>query len=498
MERRLAPFYSSGSVDLYFSQHFDVDAGLVEAYGALDISVVSDLPLFIDPFLLFNSERSEYRELHNEILRYLVFLRDLANEHDLDDAMINDRYCFREVKQNWFGYTLFGNDGSGLGEEFAVALHGALSDILSGFGNETVTRGTHLEKLCLVRPGVGRDNISDFTTNLIKGFLCEYTESFAREHLADDRCQDFSVARATFNYETRTWATKQFYLPQLRDDFVLLTPRDMLTRDETWISPSDMIRKFYLLPPSIPNSQLRGRINQYFRRTLGSDPDAKRTREAVHMTIARFPELIDRYIKLQEDEGDRAEALSAEKVEDTRRVLIEQLTQAVAALEETTEFYKKPWSTYEECLDRANYFKSYVEDSDGYILLNRDGRPFSSEKEVQLMFGLVWCNTEFDINREPNNGRGPVDFKASFGAGDKSLIEFKLGSNRQLKRNLEKQVAIYEAANKTRTSVKVIIFYTVEDGARVSRILRELRLEDDEAIVLVDARNDNKPSASKA
>ena len=36
-------------------------------------------------------------------------------------------------------------------------------------------------------------------------------------------------------------------------------------------------------------------------------------------------------------------------------------------------------------------------------------------------FGLVWCNTEFDINREPNNGRGPVDFKASYGAGDKSL-----------------------------------------------------------------------------
>ena len=42
------------------------------------------------------------------------------------------------------------------------------------------------------------------------------------------------------------------------------------------------------------------------------------------------------------------------------------------------------------------------------------------------------------------------------------------------------------------------LFYTVEDGARVSRILRELRLEGDEAIVLIDARNDNKPSASKA
>jgi site-specific DNA recombinase len=84
---------------------------------------------------------------------------------------------------------------------------------------------------------------------------------------------------------------------------------------------------------------------------------------------------------------------------------------------------------------------------------------FSKEKDVQLFFGLIWCNTEFDVNREPNNGRGPVDFKVSYGAGDKSLIEFKLAKSTSLKRNLEKQVEIYEKANKTRTSVKVVVCY---------------------------------------
>jgi hypothetical protein len=58
-------------VDLYFSNHFDVDPALLKEYGALDISVVSDLPLFVDPFLLFNSEKEAYQELHEEILRYL-------------------------------------------------------------------------------------------------------------------------------------------------------------------------------------------------------------------------------------------------------------------------------------------------------------------------------------------------------------------------------------------------------------------------------------------
>jgi hypothetical protein len=163
-----------------------------------------------------------------------------------------------------------------------------------------------------------------------------------------------------------------------------------------------------------------------------------------------------------------------------------------------TDFYDKPWRSYDECLERARYFKAYIENNDGYLLFNRAGEPYSKEKELQLAFGLVWCGTDFDINREVNNGRGPVDFKASFGAGDKSLIEFKLASNTSLRRNLEKQVAIYEAANQTRTSVKVIVIYTESETEKVARILRELGLEDEESIVLIDARNDNKPSASTA
>lgn len=48
-------------MELYFSQHFDVDPDLLEEYGALDISLVSDLPLFVDPFLLFNSDDPDYQ-----------------------------------------------------------------------------------------------------------------------------------------------------------------------------------------------------------------------------------------------------------------------------------------------------------------------------------------------------------------------------------------------------------------------------------------------------
>jgi hypothetical protein len=482
-------------MELYFSEYFGVDQEVLEGYGAFDISVVSDLPLFIDPFLLFNSEKPEYQALHNSMIDYLVFLRDKATV-GLNPALIASWYQFKEVKQNWLGFTLLGNGGHALGKNFATSLHESLGKILADFGEEQVTSGSHLEKLCLIKGGVGRDSISDFTTNLIKDYLLTYTQEFARQHLEAERCREFSVTKARFNYKTETWETRKYYLPAKDNDFVLLTPNDMLTRDDTWISYPDMIKKFSQLPEAISDDQLRAQIDNHFRRQLRKRSTAQERTTAAQNTIREFPQIIDYYIKQKEVNGDRAQAVSADKVEDTRRVLVDQLKIAVRDLEEKSDFYQKPWTSYKEALDRALEFKRYVEDCDGYRVINRAGRPFSQETEVQLFFGLIWCKSEFDANREVNNGRGPVDFKISYGSKDKSLIEFKLASNTSLKRNLENQVKIYEAANDTRTSVKVIICYTAAEQRKVNKILKDLGLLGEPAVVVIDARNDNKPSAS--
>lgn len=484
-------------MELYFSQYYKLDPQLLEEHGAFDISVVSDLPLFIDPFLLFNSDKAEYQELHAGIVRYLLFLRNKASE-DLDLGLIAAWYRFKEVKQNWLGYTLFGNEGHALGGDFAAKLHSSLGSVLSDFGEERITKGAHLEKLGLIRGGVGRDSISDFTTNLIKHYLLQYTQQFVSAHLKTTQCIEISVPRARFNYLTESWQTERFVLPALGNDYVLLTPFDLLTRDETWISYPDMINRFAALPEALPNDQLRAQVNNYFRSLLRQRPTPREQRQAAQRTIERSPQLVDYYIRMKEDDGDRAESVSSALVADTRKVFVEQLRELLADLENRTDFYEKPWTSYDEALDRVLTFKDYVENRDGYRLINRNGLPFAKESEVQLFFGLAWNRSEFDLNREPNNGRGPVDFKVSFGRKDKSLIEFKLASNKALKRNLEQQVAIYEKANGTRTSVKAIIVYTAADQLRVQKVLRELSLEDDPAMVVIDARSDNKPSASKA
>ena len=484
-------------MELYFSEHFDVDPDALEDYGAFDISLVSDLPLFVDPFLLFNSDNPEFQRLHEQIVKYIIYLRDRASEA-LDDGTIKDLYCFKEVKQNWLGFTAFGNDGAGLGMGFARALQKALAGMLRNFGEETVTDGSHLEKVTLVGAGVGQDSISDFTTNLIKGWLCSYTETFVRHHIADELCKEFAVTRAEFSYVTQSWTTRKYWLPKLRNDFVLLTPMDMLTRGDTWINQGDMVRNVTRLPSAVTDGEQRAKINRYLAARLRDARTQRERAAAAQAVIREFPELIDLYIKLKEDTGDRAQAVSAEEVARTRVAFVDAVQRAIAALQQT-EFFDKPWTSYEECLVRVNYFKTWIEDQEGWRLFNPDNeaKP-KKEKDLQLAFGLVWGGSELDVNREVNNGRGPVDFKASYGASNKSLIEFKLASNSSLKRNLKSQVAIYEQANGTRNSVKVIVFFTAKEEAAVNRVLKELKLDGEEAVVVIDARNDNKPSASKA
>ena len=55
-------------IKIYFSDFFNVDVTDLENYGAFNISLINDLPLFIDPFLLFGSKKEEYKLLHKRIL----------------------------------------------------------------------------------------------------------------------------------------------------------------------------------------------------------------------------------------------------------------------------------------------------------------------------------------------------------------------------------------------------------------------------------------------
>ncbi len=489
-------------MDIYFSDYFKVSSVSIKKYGAFNVSLVTDLPLFIDPFLLFNSTKPKYQKLHDNIIAYLKFLRDKSTSGKIDRGLLNAWFAFPEVKQTWLGFTESGNSGSGLGPQFASALNDSLHRLFGDFGKERLTKGSHLEKLCLIKDRVGKDNISDFTTNLIKGFLCEYTQAYAKKHIDPSRRETISIPKARFNYSTETWEPLQYDLPWTGHDYVLLTPTNILTKDDTWINKTDFIEDFDRLPSAVPNHQLRAQIDNYFRKVLPKHRDKPATREeekaAAVETILKFPELIDIYIRYKEDHGEEAESISSEKVAYSSQLYVEQFKQLRKQLASQTTFYSLKGDTYAEAHARVAFLKDVIENKGGHRIFYVDGEPVEREVDLHVLYRLTWFQSLSDVTREANDGRGPVDFKISRGNKDKTLIEFKLAKNTQLKRNLQRQTGIYESASDAKRSLKVIVYFSEEELSKVERILKDLRLLESKDIVLIDARADNKPSGSKA
>ena len=249
---------------MFFSERFQISSELLKEYGAVDISLVCDIPLFIDPMLIFNSEKEIYKNLHKSIIRYFHFLYTKA-EQGLTMKEVSAWFNFSEVPNNWLGYSLVGNKGLALGKEYAKFLYENIAFAINTHG---ISKSKHIEKVMLLYDGSGKDKISDLTVNLIKGFLCEYTENFALQYLDERFLEKFPVDKAYFNYETESFVSKEYCLPYVLDEkgrkeYVLLTPYDILREDEPSINKKDFYESHERIRNAIENDTLRTYVNNY-------------------------------------------------------------------------------------------------------------------------------------------------------------------------------------------------------------------------------------------
>lgn len=482
-------------MNIFFTDFFEVNDEDLRKYGAFNISLINDLPLFIDPFLLFGSDKEEYQKEHREILKYLAFLKEKTENKEYTSHNISSWYQFPEVKQNWFGYSDSGNSGRGLGPKFAKAFSTSIHFVFDDIGKEVITQSSHLEKVGLFQIGIGKDNISDFSTNLLKHFLLRYTEAFSKKFIKEEFLEIFNVEKVYFNYDLEKWMPKEFLLPKIDNDFVLLSPKDLLTKDENWINGKDLRGDFTRICNSIPNNDLKEQIFNYFRKKLPpKKPNqihtAKERTEAIQATIQMFPDIIKFFVKKKEENKKGAKSISEQKVDLVDNLFVKNVSKIVELLAEQTEFYSiSSKSAFYESLKRVYYLKDVIEKNDGYRMFYVKGGPIKREADLQIIYKLTWFASDYDVNREPNNGRGPADYTISKGAKNKTIVEFKLASNSKLKQNLENQVKVYKEANNVATSIVVILYFDYSEYINVVRIINDLGLKktDQEFIVLIDA-----------
>lgn len=480
---------------VYFSDFFGVKPNEISEHGSFNISLINDLPLFIDPFLIFNSDKDEYKILHESIIKYVRFLKTKASQN-ISPGLVKSWYHFPEIKENWLRFSKSGNSGRGLGAKFASQLKLELTSIFKDFGEEK-SNGTHLGKLTLIKGGIGKDNISDFTCNLIKGYLAKYTEDFSLKYIDNSKLQKFNLDKILFNYETETWGSKTFTLPKFNGQYILLTPSDILTKDDAWISHQGLIEDFSSVISAVPNEQLRAQIDNYFRKNLPSIEVRKSDYEkAAELVIKKYPQILDIYIHQQVIKGNEAASQNIEKVNAAQEVFVKNLSTLIEKVA-STNFYTTASNSYKEGMQRIAYLKHVIEKQDGYRVFYLHGKPISRESDLQVMFKLTWFASAYSFDAEVNNGRGPSDFLVSYGSSDKSIIEFKLAKNSKLEQNIKNQADIYsDASRATYPPIKVILYFTDAELTKINRILDKAKLRDCKEIILIDARV--KDSASKA
>ncbi len=495
---------------MYFSDYFKIEKRKIEEYGAIDLNLICDIPLFIDPMLIFNSKKDEYIILHEGIIKYFHFLA-IKSEQGFSEGDLTTYFDFSEIKNNWLGYSKSGNDGNGNGKDFSRFFAQNIKFALQTNG---ISKGKHFEKAILLFEGNGRDKISDLTTHLILDYLATYTQEFAIKNIDEKYLATFYLD-ARFNYETESFESVEYTLPFVykkgKKEFILLTPIDILRKDEPTINRKDLILNYDRVRSIIDNKAIRSQLENYIFKAVSryekeckykrKKPNERKItvieRKAFIEALSFLPEIYDYYVRLKENDKEAVIDLAISET-------CEQIEKFYIKSHELVELFNSgkfgqgtELSAKEEARQRLLWFKHIIEDCDGYKILYHKGAPIAKEDDLQRLFRFAWYGSKYDVNYETNNGRGESDVKVSLGSADKNIAEFKLASNPRLS-HLFDQVAIYEKANQCNDSLYAIFYFSATELLKINTFISNTKTEQfiNENIILIDCRNDNKASAS--
>ncbi|WP_026895988.1 hypothetical protein [Clostridiisalibacter paucivorans] len=459
----------------FFSDFFNVDKYLMKKYGAFDISLISDTPAFIDPFLLYSNNKAVYKKAHEDMIEYIKFLCRKAEEAKNDASIQEKYYFFKEPKQNWLGYTLYGNSGNGLKNEFAKEVCINASDYIKSFGQETITNSSHMEKLCLFSEGHGLDNVSDFTTSLIKPFLLDFTEKFCVRFLKESQCKQIMIENAYFDFREEEWKAKEYYLPVFNNDFVLLVPEDILVKGDNFISRKNFIEDLRYSRISIEDSKFRDHINEYISEIINGDFTAAEVNRKIDSLAKQYPELIDYYIKSKEDNSSEAINNNKELIKEFDLLFDTNCNALINLLRNRTGFYNmKDIDNTSAIKKRLSQLKYVIEELGGnkYLYINNKG---INIKFLEILFNRIWFAGRPKINQKRN-----VDY----------ILEFKEVFNSPVEKNIINRFVNNNKESKNR--ILCYVYYNEREYEIVTESINKYDLCNNANIVIINAMKDFK------
>lgn len=194
-----------------------------------------DIPLYIDPFLLWKSPSQQDQALHTTIISSFNYLNFLLKKGKKNEAIVN-LINLSECSEVGLGVSK-SRKGLKIGEKQATEILSLFENI-----NEYSQFGfTHFEVIQLYIQGISKDRISDIACNFIKSFLIDYTiqqceeykipmEGVILDHLYNSKTQTFDP-----NIKLRLPVNPKTHEP------IIFTPKRWL-RFSPWINFEDYFK----------------------------------------------------------------------------------------------------------------------------------------------------------------------------------------------------------------------------------------------------------------
>lgn len=205
-----------------FAQHFNLGKTQAEL-DFVDIPLTRDIPLFIDPFAISQRPDRWAQDAHAHLKAFFQQVIDgIRDDRDQEARVLLNH--LREPNETHLGLSHGRPQGAGIGQQQADEIFEALrisQSVQTGFL-------TSLEECELMIEGIGRDKISDLTTNILRGKLAQYTLEQCALH--GIFTQQVAVG-PQFRLDMHDWSNDYCQLPVANGRPILLVPKAIARAD---------------------------------------------------------------------------------------------------------------------------------------------------------------------------------------------------------------------------------------------------------------------------
>jgi hypothetical protein len=206
----------------HFSEAFELGKTQAEL-DFVDIELDTDTPLFICPYAI-QIRSDEWSASCGDLIR--SFFNEVLDQLRADriDRVYHLMGHLHEPNETFLGVSRGRPKGRGVGNDKAYALADAI------FNSRAFETGVlaDISEAELFVYGVGRDTISDLTTNVLRGRLAEYTAAQCELH--EINTHPTNVLGPVWNPGAKDWEATTLRLPMYRGRPILLVPKFSVRR----------------------------------------------------------------------------------------------------------------------------------------------------------------------------------------------------------------------------------------------------------------------------